>query len=92
MSVKSGTAYVFAAVLALSPSIALAASPAQTLPDSKTPLAPAGAAGVKKAEGFSNNTAVLIAGGALVVGGIALVAGGGNGSHHPVTTSTTSKP
>lgn len=88
MSVHSGI--LLAAMLALSPSIALAAAPDAT--STKAPLAPAGAAGVKKAEGFTDNTAVLIAGGALVVGGIVLVAGGGNGHSHPTTTSTGAKP
>ena len=92
MSVRSGTAYVFAAALVLSPSMAFAASPDAASPVSKAPLAPAGAAGVKKAEGFTDNTAVLIAGGALVVVGIALVAGGGNGHSHPTTTSTGARP
>jgi hypothetical protein len=50
-------------------------------------LAPGKAAGVEKAEGFSNNTWLAIAGGALVVTGLVVVlSSNGHGSHGVTTT------
>jgi hypothetical protein len=84
MSVKSGTALLFAASLGLVPSIASAADAA-----SKAPLAPGGAAGVKTAEStMTDNTLLLVGGGALLVGGVALVASGGGHGHGTTTTTT----
>jgi len=90
MSVKSGTAYLFAAMLALSPSLAFAASPQPTpsAPPPKTALAPGGAAGLRAAEMSNPNTAVWIAGAAIVVGGLALVLSGNGNGHGTMTTST----
>lgn len=84
MSVKSGTALLFAVSLGLVPSMALAADP-----PSKASLAPGGAAGVQAAQGFTDNTLLLVGGGALVVGGIVLVASGSGHGHSSGTTTTT---
>jgi hypothetical protein len=91
MSVKSGTAFLVASLLALSPSVAFAgASVPAPATASKTLLAPGGAAGVQKAQTFSNNTLWWVAGAVVVGGGIALIAGGSNGHHHTSSTTTTS--
>lgn len=87
MSVKSGTAYLFAAALALSPSIASAASSGAVSPATQAPLAPGGAAGLQKAEMSSPSTAVWIAGAAVIVGGIVLIASSNGNGHGTPTTA-----
>ncbi len=84
MSVKSGTALLFAVSLGLVPSMAYAADT-----PSKAPLAPGGAAGVKAAEYATDNTLLLVGGGALVVGGVALVLSGGGHGHTSGSTAVT---
>jgi hypothetical protein len=46
---------------------------------STAPLAPAGAAGVKKAEMMDDRTIMLIGGGAVVIGGLVLVLSNSSG-------------
>lgn len=86
MSLKTGTALLFAASLALVPSLASAADA-----PSNAALAPGRAAGVEKAQGFTDNTLLLVGGGALVVGGIVLVANGGGHGHGAAATTTTGR-
>lgn len=92
MSVKTGAAYLCAALLALSPTATFAASidsaPA-TAP--KAALAPGGAAGVQKAQGMGDDTALWIGGALIVAGGIALLASG-NGGHHNSSSTTSGRP
>ncbi|HWA29657.1 MAG TPA: hypothetical protein VG867_01105 [Rhizomicrobium sp.] len=94
MSVKSGAAYLCAALLALSPTVAFAAS-ADTQPSSTaaavTPLAPGGAAGIRKAENWTDDNTVLIVGGVVIVAGAIALIASGNGHHHH-STSTTANP
>lgn len=83
MSVKSGTALLFAAMLV--PSLAFAADTS-----TQGPLAPAGAAGVQKAQSFSDNTVLMVGGGAIVVAGLVLALSGSSHGSTLNTSTTTS--
>lgn len=92
MFTKTGAACFCAALLALTPTLTFAAS-TDAAPSSnaasKSALAPAGAAGVKKAEGMGDDTFLWVGGALIVAGGIALIASGGSGHHHATTTTST---
>lgn len=78
---KRALVSIMAGAAMLSGSVAYAGS---------VPLAPAGAAGVKKAEGMDNRTVMAIGGGALVAAGLIVVLSDSGNGHGVSTTCTTS--